>query len=84
MLIPHAKVYQDFRIYMKTLGGFKQIHPIKVCIAIQITITGRSMAQWLRRCITKLTVVGSILAEATDFTNFVPFSKVLISNGRLR
>ena len=37
----------------------------------------RSVAQWLRRCITKPTVVGSILADATAFTDFVPFSKVL-------
>ena len=35
------------------------------------------MAQWLRRCITKPTVVGSILADATAVTDFVPFSKVL-------
>ena len=35
------------------------------------------MAQYLRRCITKPTVVGSILADATAFTDFVPFSKVL-------
>ena len=35
------------------------------------------MAQWLWRCITKLMVVGSILADATAFTDFVPFSKLL-------
>ena len=37
----------------------------------------RSVAQWLRRCITKPTVVGLILADATIFTDFVPFSTVL-------
>ena len=37
----------------------------------------RSVAEWLRRCITKPTVVGSILADITAFTDFVPFSKVL-------
>ena len=37
----------------------------------------RSAAQWLRRCIIKPTVVGSILADATAFTDFVPISKVL-------
>ena len=36
-----------------------------------------SLAQWLRRCITKPTVVGSILADATAFAAFVSFSKVL-------
>ena len=37
----------------------------------------RSVAQWLRRCITKHTVVGSILADDTAFKDFVPFSKLL-------
>ena len=32
---------------------------------------------WLRRCSTKPTVVGSILADSTTLTDFVPFSKVL-------
>ena len=36
-----------------------------------------SVAQWLRRCITKPTVVGSILADVIAFTDFVPFNKVL-------
>ena len=33
--------------------------------------------QWLRRCITKPTVVGSILADPTASTDFVLFTKVL-------
>ena len=37
----------------------------------------QSVAQWSRRCITKPTVVGSILVDATAFTDFVPFSKVI-------
>ena len=40
----------------------------------------RSVAQWLRRFITKPTVVGSILADDTTFTGFVPFSKALKPN----
>ena len=35
-----------------------------------------SVAQWLRWCIANPMVVGSILADATAFTEFVPFSKV--------
>ena len=37
----------------------------------------RSVSQWLRRCVAKPTVVGSIIADAIAFTDFVPFSKVL-------
>ena len=40
----------------------------------------RSVAQWLSRFITKPTVVHSILADATAFTDFVPCSKVLKPN----
>ena len=36
-----------------------------------------SVAQWLRRCITKPTVVGLILANATAITDFIPFSNVI-------
>ena len=36
-----------------------------------------SVAQWLRRCITKPKVVGSILADATAFADCIPFRKVL-------
>ena len=42
-----------------------------------VLYNGLSVAQWLRRCITKPMVVGSILTDATAFTDFVPFSKVL-------
>ena len=37
----------------------------------------RSVAQWLRRCTTKLAVMGSILADAIAFTDFVSSSEVL-------